>query len=94
MIQRARGCGIGNSGAYLLATSGSLNSETAHQAFDRAARDGLLLAVQLTPYLISAVDLHVLLPNPVNLRHQGCIAFDAYAQQCWIPLLGDISPIA
>jgi hypothetical protein len=94
MVQRARCRRIGNSGAHLLAASGALNAEATHQAFDRAARDGLLLAVQLTPYLISAVDLHVLLPNPVNLRHQGCIAFDAYAQQCWIPLLGDISPIA
>src|SRR3546814_3708230 len=79
VIQRARGGSVGNRGAHRLAASSASDTEAAHQSLDRAACHRVPLAVKLTPYLVSTVNLHVSLPHPVNLRHQQADTLDAVA---------------
>jgi len=46
----------------------------AHQALYGAARNRHAIALELTPDLIRAVDLHVGLPHALDLWHQARIA--------------------
>src|SRR5690606_33745985 len=94
VVQRARGRSVGDSGAHRLAPSDTMDTKTSHQSLDRAACYRLSLAVKLTPDLVSTINLHVLLPNPVNLGHQKGITLGAVAEQFWIALLCGITSIA
>ena len=85
---------IGYSGTHRLAAPCALNTKAAHQPLNRATCYGLFFAVKLTPNLVSAVNPHILLPNPVNLGHQNCISLGTGTQQFWVPLLCGIAPVA
>jgi hypothetical protein len=62
-----------------------------HEPLDRAASYIVTFTVQLSPDFVSAVDLHIGLPNPFNFRIQHVLTFGASAMQCSIPLLGSIT---
>src|SRR5690606_28484711 len=92
-IERASRGTVGNRGAYPLAPPHPLQTQAAHQAFDRAAGYGNAFALQLMPDLAYTVDLHVGLPDTPNLCHQTLVALAACAAQFWPSLAGGVMPI-
>jgi hypothetical protein len=53
-----------------------------------------MLAIELMPDFISAIDLHIGLPNTLNFRHQNVITPGTCATQFWIPSLRSEAPVA
>ena len=49
-------------------------------------------AVQLTPDLVGAIDLHVGVPDPLDFRAQDLIALGACRKQAGVPLSGSMAP--
>ena len=93
MIARTRRCRIRHGSAYNLATSDASQALFAHEALDRAARHGNAFAFELPPDLLCAIDLHIEMPNPFNLRQQDVIALGACAAQLGLPLMGSMAAI-
>jgi hypothetical protein len=65
-----------------------------HEPLYRAASHMATFTVQLSPDFVSAVDLHIGLPNPFNFWIQHVITLGASTTQCRIPLLCSIASIA
>lgn len=93
VIVRIRRCRIRHGSAYNLATSDAGQALFAHEALDRAARHGNAFAFELPPDLLCAIDLHIEMPNPFNLRQQDVIALGACAAQLGLPLMGSMAAI-
>jgi len=51
-------------------------AKLSHQPGNGAARHRDLLTIQLTPHLADTVDPEVLVPDPLDLRAQPCVALD------------------
>ena len=67
---------------------GAAQAQVPHQPLDRAARHHHTLAVHLLPDLVNAIDLHVYLPNLLDVGDQPLIALDAWWQQLRMALPG------
>jgi hypothetical protein len=52
------------------------------------------LPVHLQPDLVGAIDLHVGMPDALNVRHQGVVTLRACAAQLGVALAGGVAPIA
>ena len=59
--------------AQHLAAPGTLQAEALHQPLDGAARYCDALAPHLLPDLVSSIDPHIGLPDPLNLRLEGVV---------------------
>ena len=64
-----------------------------HETLDRAARHRDALAAELPPDLAGTVDLHVGLPNTLDVGQQGRIALRTRRQQLGIAGPGHVSPV-
>jgi hypothetical protein len=93
-IQWAGHSRVAHRGMHDLASFDTLQALAFHESLDRAASHMVTFTVQLPPDFVSAVDLHIGLPNPFNFRIQYVITPGASATQCRIPLLCDIASIA
>ena len=78
-VQRARRLGIADRGSHDFAAHHASQSKTSHQALNGAAGHRRAFAGQLPPDLVSAVDLHIALPDSIDLGHQCFVAFGAIA---------------
>jgi hypothetical protein len=65
----------------------------AHQALNSATSDSDAFAVQLLPDLVGAVDLHVGIPDTLNLRLEFGIPLRPLADEGRISLAGCMAPI-
>jgi hypothetical protein len=63
----ARGSRVGNSGAALLASAHVLDAQVTHEASHLAASDGVVLAPELFPELVNAIDAAVGRPGVEDL---------------------------
>ncbi len=66
-------------GAHNLASHDAAQSESAHQSFNRASRCLRPFARQLAPNFVSAIDLHVGLPDALDLRLEHIVALSTGA---------------
>ena len=73
LVQRTWGRCVRNRGAHNLATPQALQALAFHDALDRAARHRVTFPVQLPPDFVSAVDLHIGLPNLFYFRIQHVV---------------------
>lgn len=78
-VQRARRAHIGNRCANTLTANCATQALQLHQPSDRAACHRNTFPVHLLPDLRHAIDLHVGLPDTLDLRLQKLIAFRAGA---------------
>ena len=92
-IERARRCRIRCCGAHPFAPPNPFQALAAHEPFDRAAGHPNAFPVQLEPYLVPPIDLHVGLPNSFDLSHQHIIAPSSIAAQRGVSLLRCAAPI-
>jgi hypothetical protein len=90
----ARCCRVGNRGTHKFATPHALQALAFHEPLHRAASHRVTFTVQLSPDFVSAVDLHIGLPNPFNFWIQHVIMLGASTTQCRVPLLSGIASIA
>jgi len=79
-IQRVWRIGVGNSGAYDLATAHTAQGELAHQPLYGTAGHRDTFTIELFPDLVCPIDLHVGVPDPLDLRDKFVI------------LLGPVTP--
>lgn len=93
VIARARRCRIRHGGANNLATPDAGQALFAHETLDRAARRVDTFPLELPPDLLCTIDLHIDLPDALNVRAQHVIALGAWAAQCWLFLSGHIAAI-
>lgn len=61
-------------GAHHLAPDDATQAQASHEPLHRTACHHDAFAVHLHPDLVGAIDLHVGLPDPLNLRDQGLVA--------------------
>ena len=78
-VQRAWRLGIADRRAHDLATDDATLAESAHEPLDRAAGHGHALSVHLHPDLVSAVDLHVGVPDTLDIGNQFIVTLGACA---------------
>lgn len=93
-VQRTDGLGVANGGAHHLAPDDAAQAQTAHEAFHRTTRHHNAFAVHLHPDLVGAIDLHVGLPDPLNMRDQHLVAPGAGTAPVGPALEGGVAPIA
>src|SRR5438105_3086439 len=87
-IQRARHAAVADRGTHLLATDDASQAEPLHQSLDRTARHVEPLASQLPPHLAHPVDLEVLVPDALDMRHQDIVGLAALRAPLRIGLPG------
>ena len=85
-IGRARRLRIGHGRADALAADDAAQIANAHQPLHRAARDCKVLAAQLLPDLVGAVDLQVGSPHPLDVGQQHFVAMRSGASQFRVAL--------
>jgi len=93
-VQRARCGSIGDSGLHDFAPHHTTQAGPAHQAFDGAAGGLDAFSAQLAPDFFCAINLHISLPDTLNLRHQHLVAPGARAAQIRIAPLRGVTPVA
>jgi len=76
-IQRARHRFVWNRRAYDLPAPDTGQAQLSHQALDGVASNLNPLPVHLAPDLVSTIELHVRLPDALDLRLQFFIALNA-----------------
>jgi len=79
LVQRTWRLAVADRGAHDLASHHATQSQPTHQSFDRASRRLRPFPRQLPPDLVGAVDLHVGLPDTLDLRRQDVVALGACA---------------
>src|SRR5258708_39155356 len=84
----------GDSRANPLASNHAAQPLLLHQAFDRAARPRDALPAHLLPDLRRAVDLHVGLPDTLDLRPQALITYCTGTAPRRIAKLHSMAPVA
>jgi len=92
-VQRARHLGVRDRGAHGLAAPHALQSEPAHQPFHRATRHRHPFAIHLLPDLVGAIDLHIGLPNLLDVGNQLLIALGTGWQQRRVALPGRMQAV-
>jgi hypothetical protein len=85
---------VRNRGANHLATACTLQSQAFHQPLDGAACNLDTFTVHLMPDLVGTVDLHVGLPDLLDLGHQGVIRLGTCTAQFGLALARSMAPIA
>ena len=93
-VQRTRRCFVKDRGADDFASANALQTHAFHESLDRAAGHFGALSVHLVPDLISAVDLHVGLPDSLDLRGQHLITLGSGSAQFGFALAGGMAPVA
>ena len=78
-VEQARRLVVTDRRAQDFASHHTLQSAPAHQSFHRAARHGTAFTAELSPDLVVAIDLHVGLPDALDLRRQRFVASSASA---------------
>jgi len=78
-VQRARRLAVADGRAHDLASHHATQPEPAHQPFDRASRCCCAFTRQLPPDLVGPVDLHVGLPDALDLRRQNVVPLGPFA---------------
>ena len=84
-VQRIGRLVVADRRAHHLAAHHTAQSLTTHQSFDGASRNRSTFTGQLTPDLISAVDLHIGPPDTLDLRHQLFVTSSPRRSQCGVP---------
>ena len=74
LVQRARRLAVADRRSHHLATHHTAQPLPTHQSLDGAARYARAFTAQLPPDLVSTVDLHVGVPDALDLRRQHLIA--------------------
>jgi len=64
-----------------------------HQALDGTPGNDRALAVHLHPDLVGTVDLQVVVPHPLDGRHQHRIALCSGAEQAWGTQPGNVPAV-
>ncbi len=92
-VQRAWRFGIADGGAHNLATAHAPQAQAPHQSLDRAAGHGSAFAVHLVPDFVSTIDLHIGLPDTLDLQGQRDITLDACTTQLRVALTRCMTPV-
>ena len=83
----------GSRGAYDLATAYTAQAQSAHQSLDSAPGNGNSLTVHLFPDLVGSVDLHIGVPDPLDLRDKFVIVLGPVTAQYRLAHLGSMTPV-
>jgi hypothetical protein len=76
-----------------LATKHTAQAQTSHQSFDGAAGHRNAFAIHLRPDLVSAIDLHVGVPDPLDVWDECVIVLGSGTPQGRIAHLGCVAPV-
>jgi hypothetical protein len=80
-VQRARRCFVRDHCANEFTPAKAVESQAPHHRLDLIARHLGSFTTHLMPDLDSEINLHIGLPDGLDLRHQSFIAFGPYAKQ-------------
>ena len=92
-ILRADQCPVRTGDLHCPAPPDTTKAHIAHQSLYRAAGNPDAFTVKLTPDLVGAVDLMILLPHPVDVDAQGLIPLYPLAASGRIAATGIVIPV-
>ena len=81
-------------GAYPLASDRATQAQLAHQPLNGAAGHGHVIALDLAPDLLGAIDLQVGVPDALDLGRQDGVTASPGATERRVALLRRIPPVA